>query len=366
MNKRVLLIGCVIVVVALALSHMLYPYYRDYRIRAKTTSAYEYANNIGKEIAASYLGSKPNQWPADISSITAAEGWSIHYISDLQYDPAIATIWVNLSVEELEGHGFVLTPYYHRRESIVWICTPAVEGVTDWRLWYPEECRTLAQRHVNKVGRMPRVERNRVKESAAKVLFAEDLKRRGYDPASFSSSFEPFGKTTMLIRASSHRIIPAHEHLYIMDGLGRIASASVEGIADLFRREYPYCPTEQKQMAFIQAFIALLEDHLNLSHLIDSSVEGDHKHFDVSDVTRLIINDIRDIPGYSESPLDEGMEGTVREPFKKSKTTWILYTYRQLGGVVQRYRFHFRDGKWFDDVTRIVLGSDIGAAWYLY
>jgi len=82
-----------------------------------------------------------------------------------------------------------------------------------------------------------------------------------------------------------------------------------------------------------------------------------------------IISSVSEIPGYEKQSLEADLKEVVRPSWsytnqKRSRLVYVLYTYRELGGVVSRYRFVFYGGETFYGAECFDLGRDIGDALY--
>jgi len=83
----------------------------------------------------------------------------------------------------------------------------------------------------------------------------------------------------------------------------------------------------------------------------------------------VLIKSPDDIPGYKKRPLDRDLEGAVRSPWtytdRRGTLYWITYTYTQLGGRVDRYKFRFYKGIHLSNpVEKVGLGHAIGDVQY--
>ena len=126
-----------------------------------------------------------------------------------------------------------------------------------------------------------------------------------------------------------------------MNSRGRVKTLTMDSMNVVFLNEYSSSPQEKDRKQLIDDFTKLHS--------------GEHI---------IIINKTSDIPGYDKAPLDPDIADAVRAPFSFDKLTTVVYTYQQIGGIVRRYRFAFKNGITFRNSECAVVGRRIGEAQY--
>jgi hypothetical protein len=184
-------------------------------------------------------------------------------------------------------------------------------------------------------------ELSRVEEHKARSLFAEYLKKVDKSPNKYSFSLKPFGKSTWIIDCLNTAEDPSRPWRHIMNSRGEVTELTIDSMNVVFLNEYSVLPEESDRKKLI--------DDFTTQH------SGDPVN---------IIAKTSDIPGYDKAPLDADIADAVRAPFSFGKLTTVVYTYRQVGGIVSRYRFQFNNGTSFKKAECVVVGKGIGDAQY--
>jgi len=184
-------------------------------------------------------------------------------------------------------------------------------------------------------------ELKRIEEPKASSLFVEYLRSKGLSPADYAFNFKAFGKSTWIVSCYATGIKPSLPWRHVMNSRGEVHELTIDSLNGVFLNEYSALPEEKGRAGLIREFVKL------------------HAGEDV-----FIINSAADIPGYEKAPLDPDVAGAVRAPFSFNNLITVVYTYQQIGGIVRRYRFQFKNGVNFGRVEVVVVGRAIGEARY--
>lgn len=188
---------------------------------------------------------------------------------------------------------------------------------------------------------------NPLSDTQGRELLRNFLSINGANPDHLAIATSHFGQHTLLFNVCQTYITPSIPTLYVLDRrIGGVSQASMESLASAINHEFPALETEEDYKALMKMFIRL-----------NAPMGG------------FILSGLADIKQYEVHKLDPDIEAALRSPFrtsdKRHPIVYVCYTYRILGGVVERYRFPFRPDGRLDTPVCVLLGRDIGAASYL-
>jgi len=222
-------------------------------------------------------------------------------------------------------HGYYLGVFVHPARRIVMTCV-SVGNTTSPKL-------SIAPQELSPEQTL-QLMRNYIELHDTKYLSIEH----------YSITTRSYGTRSRFIYLTHKGIEPAIPRVFLMDSVyGGIHEKDLKSLTWLCQREFPEPKTETEKRSMLETFLRLHHPR------------------------QRIISSLTDIPGHAKRKLDSDLASTIRPMFlfeeKDEEVVFIVFTYEQIGGIVRRYRFPFKNRLRLP--TCIVLGSDIGDAHYL-